>query len=701
MSGFDRVIVVDWSASKMPSPKVPSADAIWIAVHKNGQTTCTYHRTRADAMTLMCAEFDAAMVAGQRVLAGFDFPFGYPAGFARTVTGHDDPLFLWEDLAGRIEDAEDNANNRFDVARDLNRLFAGVGPFWGCPAAVADADLPAKGSARHGHGMPERRKIETLVASAQPCWKLYTTGSVGSQALLGIARLQALRERYGAALSVAPFQSPDTPIVLAEVYPSLLAAEIAARRGVDEIKDRAQVRVTAQALAGVPREQMDVMLRKGDTPEGWILGVGHENALRASLERGPVPPLKNDCFALPPGVHWTPVDDALADLRQRLGPVVGSENVAVPAALNRVLATDVIAPRAHPPLPNTAVDGYGFAGSKTEGVHDMPLVAAQMAAGRAPDFEVPPGSAVRILTGAALPRGVDTVILQEDVQRSRDRISFHGPIKAGANTRAAGEDVAAGDSVVGAGRRLTPADLALLSAVGVGTVPVRAPLRVGVLSTGDELVRAGSDAAPGQIYDANRPMLLGLMDRLGHVGVDLGHVKDDRAALSHRFDEAAGRVDVIVTSGGASAGDEDHVSALLNASGHMALWRVAIKPGRPLALGMWQGVPVFGLPGNPVAAMVCTLVFAAPALAQMAGAGWSAPQGFDLPAGFEKRKKAGRREFLRARVRAGRVEVFQSEGSGRISGLSWAEGLVELPDGALHVRPGDPVRFIPWGGFGL
>ena len=700
MSGFDRVIVVDWSASKVPSPKVPSADAIWIAVQAGGQTTCTYHRTRADAMKMLCAEFDAAVAAGQRVLAGFDFPFGYPVGFANSVAGSDDPLDLWADLAKRIEDADDNANNRFEVARDLNRLFPGVGPFWGCPATVADFDLPAKGSARHGHGMAERRKIETLIASAQPCWKLFTTGSVGSQALLGIARLQSLRERYGDALSVAPFQAPDTPIVLAEVYPSLLATEIAARQGVDEIKDRAQVRVTAQALAGVTAEQMDAMLRDGDREEGWILGVGHEEALRAALERAPVPPLKNDCFALPPGVHWTPVDEALADLRQRLGPVVGSETVQVNAALNRVLAADVVASRAHPPLPNTAVDGYGFAGGKAEGVHDIPLMTVQMTAGRAPDFEVPSGSAVRILTGAALPRGVDTVILQEDVKRSGDRISFHGPIKAGANTREAGEDVKAGACVMEAGRRLTPADLALLSAVGVSTVSVRASLRVGVLSTGDELVAPGSDAGPGQIYDANRPMLLGLIDRLGHVGVDLGHVKDDRAALSGRFEEAVDRVDVIVTSGGASAGDEDHVSALLNASGHMALWRIAIKPGRPLALGMWRGVPVFGLPGNPVAAMVCTLVFAAPALAQMAGSEWPAPQGFDIPANFEKRKKAGRREFLRARVRDGSAEVFPSEGSGRVSGLSWAEGLVELPDEALHVKPGDPVRFIPWSGFG-
>ncbi|MEO0487908.1 MAG: gephyrin-like molybdotransferase Glp, partial [Pseudomonadota bacterium] len=362
---------------------------------------------------------------------------------------------------------------------------------------------------------------------------------------------------------------------------------------------------------------------------------------------------------------------------------------------------DIPAPRAHPPLPNTAVDGYGFAGARGTGMHEMPLVSAQMTAGRAPDLSVPTGYAVRILTGAALPDGVDTVVLQEDVRVEGGRIAFHGPIKAGANARAAGEDVQTGAQVAKAGRRLTPADLALLSAVGVSTVSVRAPLRVGVLSTGDELVMPGSEAEPGQIYDANRPMLLGLLARLGHEPVDLGHVRDDRAALTERFDDGAGQVDVIVTSGGASAGDEDHVSALLNASGHMALWRIAIKPGRPLALGMWKGVPVFGLPGNPVAAMVCTLVFGAPALAQMAGAGWVEPQGFDVPAAFEKRKKPGRREYLRARMRDGRVEVFASEGSGRISGLSWAEGLVELPDGALHVRPGDPVRFIPWSGFGV
>ncbi|MGR3544625.1 MAG: molybdopterin-binding protein, partial [Paracoccus sp. (in: a-proteobacteria)] len=222
------------------------------------------------------------------------------------------------------------------------------------------------------------------------------------------------------------------------------------------------------------------------------------------------------------------------------------------------------------------------------------------------------------------------------------------------------------------------------------------------LSTGDEVVPAGQAARPDQIFDANRPMLLSLMARWDHEPVDLGHCADDRVGLGRTLDEASEQADAILTSGGASAGDEDHVSAILKDAGVLHSWRIAVKPGRPLALGLWKGVPVFGLPGNPVAAFVCSLIFARPALSTLAGAGWCTPQAFDVPAAFEKRKKPGRREYLRARLSAdGRAEVFASEGSGRISGLSWAEGLVELADGARHVRPGDLVRYLPYGGFGV
>jgi molybdopterin molybdotransferase len=248
---------------------------------------------------------------------------------------------------------------------------------------------------------------------------------------------------------------------------------------------------------------------------------------------------------------------------------------------------------------------------------------------------------------------------------------------------------------------LTPADLALLSATGCAQVSVRERLRVAVLSTGDELREVDETAGPSQIYDANRPMLLSLVARWGFEAVDLGRVGDDRAALRAALDDGAARADIILTSGGASAGDEDHVSALLSDAGALQMWRIALKPGRPLALAMWQGVPVFGLPGNPVAALVCALIFARPSMAALSGQGWVTPQGYGVPAAFEKRKKPGRHEYLRARVRAGRVEVFASEGSGRISGLSWAEGLVELDSSARHIRLGDLVMYFPFGSYGL
>ncbi|UWQ92143.1 molybdopterin molybdenumtransferase MoeA [Rhodobacteraceae bacterium M382] len=411
------------------------------------------------------------------------------------------------------------------------------------------------------------------------------------------------------------------------------------------------------------------------------------------------PPLRNDCFALPAGVHWTPVDEALTLLQQRLHPVTSVETVPLAQAVGRVLAEPITALRSNPPQPNTAVDGYGFAGAMPAGEHVLPLADGRAAAGVATDAVVSKGQAIRVLTGAALPDGVDTVILEEDVTLGDGQIAFRGPLKQGANTRRAGEDVIAGQEILTAGRLLTPADLALCSATGVSEVAVHQRLRVAVLSTGDELVEPGDPAEPGQIYDANRVMLLSMIAQFGHTPVDLGKVRDNKSKLAVRLTEAAAAADVILTSGGASAGDEDHVSSLLREAGAMQLWRLALKPGRPLALGLWEDVPVFGLPGNPVAALVCSLMFARPAMARLSGRDWPEAQGFDVAAAFEKRKKPGRREYLRARIRDGRVEVFGSEGSGRISGLSWAEGLVELDDGERHVKPGDLVRFLPFSGF--
>ena len=708
MSRFDTILVADWSAGKR-RPARPSKDAIWLGVARGGVADDpVYCRSRHDAEALIAGLIKAEKDAGRRLLAAFDFPFGYPQGVTRRIVSSDDPLDLWAWLADRITDAPDGSNNRYTIAEEMNRMFDGTGPFWGKPNKQDWPDVPYRKAGITYDQVAEHRACDRAARAASSCFQLAFPPTVGGQVLMGLPVLHRLRCAGGVA--VWPFEPwQDAPVVLAEIWPGLIEQAVKSQLselGPQAIRDCEQVRLLALALSRLSEDELHGWM--SDLPdiarqEAWILGAGHNARLvaLARKEKEAHKPLANDCFALPPGIDWTPVDVALEDLRSRLGPVVGLAQTPLTEALGRIVARDVTARRAHPPLPNTAVDGYGFAGGRGPGAHRLPLIAAQAAAGARLEEAVQDGDAVRILTGAALPDGVDTVVLQEDVEIEDGAVCFTGPIKAGANTRAAGEDKKANDIVAARGRRITPADLALMSAVGVATLETFAPLKVGILSTGDELVEAGQSAAPGQIFDANRPMLMGLITGLGHSAVDLGRVGDDRDALRARLEDAAAQVDVIFTSGGASAGDADHVSGLLNEAGSMALWRIAIKPGRPLALGMWNGTPVFGLPGNPVAAMVCTLVFGAPALAQMAGASWSAPQGFELPAAFEKRKKPGRREFLRARMRAGQVEIFASEGSGRISGLSWAEGLVELPDAALHVRPGDRVRYIPWSGFGI
>jgi molybdopterin molybdotransferase len=530
--------------------------------------------------------------------------------------------------------------------------------------------------------------------------------------LTGLAALSVLRRDLGEAVAVWPFEAREAPVVIAEIWPSLLAEAVRGAIGDGAIRDEVQVRTVALTLAEMQRAGTLVpALAAAEGPdlaeEGWILGVGAEGpmraAARAALNPGLHPPrLQNDCFALPPGVDWMPVDQALGLLHQRLTSVTATETVKVPEALDRILAEAPDARRGNPPAPNSAVDGYGFAHAATApGRMVLPLLDGRAAAGAPYAGTVPEGHALRILTGALLPPGVDTVVLQEDVTVAEGHVAFEGPVKQRSNTRRAGEDVGEGTPVLAPGHLLRPPDLALLSAVGIADIAARRRLRVGVLSTGDEIAAPGATADPARTYDANRPMLLSLAAAWGYEAVDLGHQRDDRGALAATLDRGATETDVILTSGGASGGDEDHVSKLLAGAGAIA-WRIAVKPGRPLALGLWQGTPVFGLPGNPVAALVCTLIFARPALSLLAGGPWLEPQGFTVPAAFAKSKRPGRREYLRARLTPeGAAEVFRSEGSGRISGLSWATGLVEIEDGPRQIAPGDPVRFLPYSGFGF
>ncbi len=276
---FDSIAIVDWSAAGTASPARPSADAIWVGV---AGAEPQYFRTRLAAEAWLAGWSAAETAAGRRVLIGFDFPMGYPAGFALRLTGMSKAQAVWAWLADRIVDGPDNANNRFDVAAAINRSFGKGGPFWGCPAGKASGTLhPRKQVDYPGLGLPERRAVEQIVPRAQPVWKLFTTGSVGSQMLMGLPLIHRMAQQRG--VSVWPFDAVG-PVTLAEVYPSLLAGAVQASN--DAIKDRAQVRILAKALAALARTgQLAGLFDAPDIAreEGWILGAGHAALLERSL----------------------------------------------------------------------------------------------------------------------------------------------------------------------------------------------------------------------------------------------------------------------------------------------------------------------------------------------------------------------------------------------------------------------------------
>ncbi len=386
--------------------------------------------------------------------------------------------------------------------------------------------------------------------------------------------------------------------------------------------------------------------------------------------------LSNDCFAF--GGPLLSIEQAAALVAERVAPVAEVETVPLAEADNRVLAADVLAPIDLPPFDNSAVDGYA--------VRFSDLAAA--------------GAAVRIFTGAPMPPCLDTVFMQEDVRAEGDRVVLPSGLKPGANRRLAGEDLARGARALSAGERLTPQALALLAALGLAEVPVRRPLRVAVFSTGDELRSPGTALGPAQIHDSNRLMLIALLRRLGAAVSDLGILADRRDAVAEALARAASGHDLLVTSGGVSTGEEDHVKAAVESAGALAFWRLAIKPGRPVAMGVVRGVPFVGLPGNPVAVFVTFAHVARPLIARLAGETWRRPLAYTVRSGFAYRKKEGRREYVRVRLMPGEAGLVAQkhprEGAGVITSLTETDGLVELPEATTRLAPGESVAFLPY-----
>jgi len=399
-------------------------------------------------------------------------------------------------------------------------------------------------------------------------------------------------------------------------------------------------------------------------------------------------------------------EEAVALIFERLTSVTEPEEVAVDGALGRILAEPVIAPRNVPAFTNAAVDGYAVAHASLKADESRLPVAMRITAGHGPDAPLKAGAAARIFTGAAMPEGADTCIMQEDVTVAGDDIVIPAGVKKGANTRAAGEDVKAGDAVVAAGTRLRPQELAAIASTGKAEIACARRLRVALVSTGDEVVRPGTALKPGQVYDSNHALLSGLMAAMGAETLDMGILPDERAAVRSAIADAARRADVILSTGGASRGEADYMVETIQEMGSLHAWQIAVKPGRPLAMGQVNNTVFFALPGNPVAAFVTVLLYVQPMFARLQGAHWHPPRRFPVPAGFAIPKKKGeRREFWRGwlEVKDGRQVAmkFPRDGSGLISGLTRAEGLIEVAEEVTQVAEGDLVSFIPFGEFGL
>jgi molybdopterin molybdotransferase len=389
------------------------------------------------------------------------------------------------------------------------------------------------------------------------------------------------------------------------------------------------------------------------------------------------------------------LDDALATLLAQITPLTATETLATADARGRVLAADLVSPVDVPPADNSAMDGYALHSADLADAGRLLPVTQRIPAGSVP-LPLPPGEAARIFTGAQVPPGADTVVMQEFTELVDERLRVTQPITAGQHVRLRGEDVRAGSVVLPAGTRLDAVALGLAATAGAAQVAVTRRPRVALFSTGDELVMPGEPLPPGAIYNSSRFTLRALLEGLGCEVVDLGIVPDKLDATRAALREAAAKADVILTSGGVSVGEEDHLRPAVQAEGRLDLWAIAIKPGKPFAYGRVGEAHFIGLPGNPVSSLVTFLVLVRPALLKLQGATRLKPRGYRLVAGFDWPKPDKRREFLRVRLdEEGGLALFTNQSSGVLTSAFWADGLLDNPPGQA-IQAGDAVRFIPF-----
>ncbi len=394
------------------------------------------------------------------------------------------------------------------------------------------------------------------------------------------------------------------------------------------------------------------------------------------------------------------LSEAEAAIHRLLTRSVEAETVSLAGAEGRFLAQDLVSSVDLPPHANSAVDGFAlrFADLPAAAPGRLRLIGTA-AAGRAWDRPVQAGEAVRILTGARLPAGADSVAMQEDGGLDGDRLHLVRLPRRGANIRSRGEDICSGTLAIPAGHRLRAPEIALAAALGQVSLPVFRPLSVGLFSTGDEVRDPGTLLLPGQIWDANRWMLRHLLERLGCRVSDHGILADEAPGVEQALQQAAHEHDLLITSGGISVGAEDHVGAVIRRRGSLDIWRLAIKPGKPVGFGDIDTCPILALPGNPIASMVLFLTLGRGIVRRLAGASTVAPQHLRLPAGFPFDKKPGRREFLTARIEsdgegASKAVALEKQGSAMLSTAPRIEGLIDLPEEQERVSPGDLVDFL-------